>query len=321
VELERADAENGMRVLVTGAQGKVGRAAVTALLEAGHEVTALDVGKPVYERGVPGGPHYVQADLTDAGAAYATVRGHDAVVHAAAIPEPTHHAPHVVFSNNLMGMFNVLEAAVRWGVSRFVNISSETVPGLVFAERPFLPEYVPLDEGIRPRPQDPYALAKLFGEQLCDAAVQRSDVRCTSLRPGWVQWEGNVERNLGPLFTTDEPSAAFWAYTDVYDLADAIVLAVQSDLPGHEVMYITAPDTVGGRDLAEHVRRHHGDAIPVRPLSRPDEAGTSSAKAQRLLGYAPKRTWRDYLGEDGRLLPAVRERLERGETAMQRWSY
>src|SRR3712207_9428086 len=71
--------------------------------------------------------------------AFAVVRGAEAVVHAAAIPEPTRNPPHVVFQNNLMATFNTIEAAIRFGVSRFVNISSETVPGFFFPERPFLP--------------------------------------------------------------------------------------------------------------------------------------------------------------------------------------
>ena len=39
----------------------------------------------------------------------------NAVVHAAAIPDPTHNPPATVFQNNLMATFNVLEAAVRLG--------------------------------------------------------------------------------------------------------------------------------------------------------------------------------------------------------------
>ena len=70
-----------------------------------------------------------------------------------------------------MATFNVLEAAVRFGVGRFVNVSSETVPGFFFPERPFLPDYVPVDEEHPIRPQDPYALSKWFGELLMDAAM------------------------------------------------------------------------------------------------------------------------------------------------------
>jgi UDP-glucose 4-epimerase len=305
-----------VRILVTGSRGKVGAATVAALSDAGHEVTACDLGPPVFERG--GGPTYVRADLTDAGDAFAVVRGHDAVIHAAAIPDPQHTPPQVVFSNNLLATFNALEAAVRFGVPRFVNVSSETVPGFFFPERDWIPDYAPIDEDHPIRPQDPYALSKHFGEQLMDAAVRRSDIRCISIRPSWVQWEGNYEHNLGPnLRDPDEGSASFWSYIDAYDLADALRLAAESDLPGHEVMYIASPDNCANRPLAEMIRRHHGD-VEVRELDREDASGTSIARARRLLGYAPSRSWRDYLSEDGRLLPEARDRLARGETGVQR---
>jgi UDP-glucose 4-epimerase len=308
-----------MRILVTGARGKVGAAAVAALLDAGHAVTACDLGPGVHERAPEGAAAYVQADLADAGDAFAAVRGHDAVIHAAAIPDPTHHPPHRVFQNNLMATFNCLEAAVRFGVPRFVNVSSETVPGFFFPERPFLADYAPVDEGHPVRPQDPYALAKHFGEQLMDAAVRRSEIRCVSIRPSWVQWEGNYEHNLGPAIRDpSEPSVSFWSYIDVYDLADALRLAAECDLDGHEVMYIASPDNFAGRTLAELIRRDHGDAVELRELPREDASGISCAKAERLLGYAPSRSWRDYLTEEGRLRPEVRERLRQGRTGVQR---
>ncbi len=298
-----------MLVLVTGARGKVGRSTVAALVEAGHDVRATDLFPPVFERPDPGEPEYVQADLTDAGDAFAVVRGAEAVVHAAAIPEPTRNPPHVVFQNNLMATFNVLEAAIRFGASRFVNVSSETVPGFFFPERPFLPDYVPVDEDHPVRPQDPYATAKHFGEQLMDAAMRRSDIRCISIRPCWVQHEGNYERNLGQWVRGLPPelSPNFLSYIDVYDLADAIVLATQSGLPGHEVFYIASPDNVGNRPLEELVRQYYGDEIEVRkPLPREDASYISCRKAERMLGYEPKRSWRDYLDEDGRTKPNVK---------------
>jgi UDP-glucose 4-epimerase len=293
-----------MRILVTGARGKVGRATVDALLGAGHDVTATDLGAPVFERDEPDRARYVQADLADAGQAFAVVRGHEAVVHAAAIPAPVAHPAHVVFHNNLMATFNAIEAAVHAGATRFVHVSSETVGGWFFAERPFLPEYLPVDEEHPLRPQDPYALSKVFGEQLMDAAVRRSDVRCISIRPSWVQWEGNIERNLGPIVRGDDdgPSAGFWSYTDAYDLADALRLAAESSLPGHEVLYIAQEDNSTGRPLAELVRRHHGDAIALRDLPRPDASGISCARARELLGWRAQRSWRDYLDAEGRLL-------------------
>ena len=291
-----------MRVLVTGANGKVGKVTTRALMDRGHEVRATDLQRGVFERPSSDEPDYVEADLTDAGAAYAVTRGMQAVVHAAAIPDPSHNPPHVVFHNNLMATFNVLEAAVRFGISRFVNVSSETVPGFFFPERHFLPDYVPVDEDHPIKPQDPYALSKYFGELLMDAAVRRSDIRCISIRPSWVQHEGNYERNLGPqIRDASDVNPGFWSYIDVYDLADAMCLAVESDLPGHEVFYIASPDNAGGRDLAQLVHTYYGDKVELRPLARPDASGISCAKAERLLGYSPRRSWRNYLDEQGRL--------------------
>ena len=307
-----------MRILVTGARGKVGAATVAALHAAGHAVTATDLARPLFE--APSGERvaYAQADLTDAGDAYAVVRGHDAVVHAAAIPEPTQNPPHTVFRNNLMATFNVLEAAIRFGARRIVNLSSETVPGFFFAERGFLPDYVPVDEAHPIRPQDPYATAKHFGEQLMDGAPRRSDITAVSIRPSWVQWEGNYATNLGPWIREPTPSEGFWAYIDVYDLADAIRLAAEADTPGHEVVYIASPDNGTREPLAALVARFHGERVPLRALDRPDMGGISIAKARRLLGYDPQRSWRDYLDETGALRPEPAERLERGGTGVQR---
>jgi len=292
-----------MKIVVTGAHGKVGRFATQALLDAGHDVLATDLTRPGFERKPAGSADYQMADLTDAGDAFAVIRGADVVVHAAAIPEPTGNPPHVVFQTNIMATFNVLEAAVRFGVRRFVNISSETVPGFFFPERPFLPSYAPVDELHPAHPQDPYALTKLFGEKLMEAAVQRSDIRAISLRPSWVQYEGNYEQNLGPQIRDAAVlSPNLWSYIDAYDLADAIVLAAESDLPGHEVFYIASPDNVGGHDFASILKQHYGDQIELRPLDRVDASGISSRKAIDQLGWSPKRSWRDYLDTDGTAL-------------------
>jgi UDP-glucose 4-epimerase len=292
-----------MKVLVTGSRGKVGRALCPRLVEAGHDVRATDLATPTWDRVAPGEPEdYWQADLTDAGAAHALVAGCEVVVHTAAIPQPIHNPPHVVFANNMLSSFNVLEAAIGAGVRRVVNFSSETVPGFIFAYRPFKPDYLPIDEEHPVRPQDPYATAKWFGELMCDRTVERAEVRCTSIRPCWVQDEGSYERNLGPIVR--DPSVLidnYCSYVDVYDLCDAVVLAIETDLPGHEVFYIASPDTIGGHPLEQTVKRYYdGEGIEFRELAREDASSISTAKAERMLGWAPRRSWRDYLDDEGR---------------------
>jgi nucleoside-diphosphate-sugar epimerase len=111
------------------------------------------------------------------------------------------------------------------------------------------------------------------------------------------------------------PSPGLWSYIDLYDLADAVRLAVESDLPGHEVVYIASPDNATGRPLRELIREHFDGRVPLRELEREDASGISCARARRLLGYAPTRSWRDYLDGDGRLLPEATRRLEAIERA------
>jgi UDP-glucose 4-epimerase len=293
------------RVVVTGARGGVGQRAVCALATAGHEVIATDQLEPTADYPWGDQVRYVQADLCDAGSAFAVLAGADAVVHAAAIPTPQSHPPHVVFTNNMTSTFNMIEAAVARGVRRFVNVSSETVPGFIFCERPHDPVYLPVDEEHPIRPQDPYALAKAFGEQLMDAAVRRSDVSCVSVRPSWVIHRADYTRYLAPA--RRDPATMKrngWSYVDADDLADALVLSVSAEITGHQVLYIASPDNAVGRPLSELVREFYGGSVEIRPHARADASGISCLKAERLLGYRPVRSWRDYLDADEHLAPA-----------------
>lgn len=297
-------------------------------MAAGHDVVGVDIVRGIYDAPAADDsfpPKYLQLDLCDAGSVYATVARFkpDAVVHIAAIPDPTHNPPHVVFQTNIMSTFNVVEAVQKLGVPRLVNISSEHVPGFFSSagSDPWgsqqtapglgLPACCPIDESHPVAPQNPYALSKSFGEQLCDAAIRRSPTGLSiiSIRPSWCQDERNAERNLGPLVRDPAlPNDGMWSYISIPDLAHAILLAATAQgLPDkHEVVYIAAEDNIGGRDLASAVSKAYGGRVPMKAghtLSRPDAAGIDCTKARTLLGWVPKMTWRDYLDEKGYLLP------------------
>ena len=311
-----------VKVLVTGAHGKVGRALVPRLMEAGHEVRTCDLTRPVWDRADPGeAEDYWQVDLTDAGAAYAVAAGMDVVVHTAAIPQPIHNAPHVVFANNMLSTFNVLEAAIAGGARRLVNFSSETVPGFLYALRPFEPEYLPIDEEHPSRPQDAYATSKWFGELLCERAVERSDIRCTSIRPSWVQDEGSYERNLGPIVR--DPSVLignYLGYVDVHDLVrgrrardrdgPARARALLHRIARHDRR--SPPRRDGERALQR--RRHRVPAHDARGrIARLDVEGRAAARldadahlaglSRRAGSVARVRTRR--LGRDGPALSVI----------------
>lgn len=327
-------------VVVTGCQGKVGRYVTQALAARGVRVVGVDLVRGVYDTfdEADGFPEtYIQADLaSDAAAAFSCISRFQpvaAVVHVAAIPDPQHNPPHVVFQTNIMSTFNVVEACVRLKVPRLVNVSSEQVPGFFASERVVpgvsgLPAYCPVDEKHPIAPQNPYALSKHFGEQLCDAAIRRAEpgtLTIVSIRPSWCQGIYNMERNIGPLVRDASlPNEGMWAYICIPDLAEALALAAltparkagdeaaAADGSGsgglvqgtHEVIYIAAADNAGGKDLAAAVKAHYGDAVPVRSLPRPDASSIDCSKAKAVLGWVPKYSWRDYLdATTGKLLP------------------
>jgi UDP-glucose 4-epimerase len=58
------------------------------------------------------------------------------------------------------------------------------------------------------------------------------------------------------------------------------------------------------------VREYYGDKVQVKtPLPREDSSGISIAKAERMLGYSPRRSWSDYLDENGKTKPSAGEGL------------
>jgi nucleoside-diphosphate-sugar epimerase len=289
------------RVLVTGSRGKVGRHVVAALVAAGFDVRATDIARPVYDADETNVAAYVQADLTNAGDAFAVVRDVDAVVHTAGIPEPTKNVAHTVFATNTQSTFNVIEAMEARGIRRLINLSSDSVSGMTWAHRPLLGSFCPIDESHPDLAHDAYGMSKRVTELLCDAFVARAGggASAVSIRPTWVLTPETYAANLRPFFDDpDLPSAVFWAYIDVRDLADLVVACLRTPTPGHEVVYAAAADNIGGRDLLASVARLHPE-VELRPVPRVDASGIDSSKAARLFGWTASRSWRDHLAPDG----------------------
>src|SRR6266545_1589073 len=181
-----------MRVLVTGARGKVERATVPALQAAGHDVTATDLHEPEWDWQPAGTAWYVKAELTDAGQAYALING------AARGVGPRRVRCRRARSGDTRGgparTAHHLRQQPDGHVQRGGSLRTHwrEPPGLhlqrdgarLHLRRAPVPARLPAGgRGAPGAAQDPYALAKLFGEQLCDAAVRGSDLRCISLRP------------------------------------------------------------------------------------------------------------------------------------------
>ncbi|MDP3236882.1 MAG: NAD(P)-dependent oxidoreductase [Myxococcales bacterium] len=162
-----------MRVLVTGASGFIGLHLVRALVDGGHQVTAL---VRLAARVGPFARHskvtVVEAELEDHARIAAVLPGHETCVHTALIwGEPGLEFRDVEATENLF------DAAGRAGVTRCVVLSSAAV------HRPFGPE---MHEEDPLRPLEPYGATKAAAESALHEACARYGMTGVALRPGPV---------------------------------------------------------------------------------------------------------------------------------------
>lgn len=150
--------------LVTGAAGFIGSNLCEAILEMGYKVRALDdlsTGKKANVDLFLGYPNYefVKADIKDIDACMKACEGVDYVLNQAAwgsVPRSI-EMPLFYCQNNIMGTLNMMEAARKNGVKKFVYASSSSVYG----DEPNLPK----KEGIEGNLLSPYAVTKRCDEE------------------------------------------------------------------------------------------------------------------------------------------------------------
>ncbi len=149
------------RILLTGANGFVGRVLAAQLGAQGHEVIGAIAGGEA-----PAGLPCHMLDIRDAGAAQALVAhlAPQAVIHLAAISHvPTSFQdPQLTWQTNVMGTLNLLEALKREAPGAFLLlVSSSEVYGEAFKAG------MPLAEDAPCQPMNPYAASKLAAELAC----------------------------------------------------------------------------------------------------------------------------------------------------------
>jgi dTDP-glucose 4,6-dehydratase len=130
-----------MKILVTGGAGFIGSAFVRLTVASGHTIVNLDkltyAGNLENLKAVEGakGYSFVKADICDAAALEAVFAEHkpEAVVHFAAESHVDRSilSPEPVVATNFMGSFQMLEAAKRHGVGRYVHVSTDEVYGSI----------------------------------------------------------------------------------------------------------------------------------------------------------------------------------------------
>jgi nucleoside-diphosphate-sugar epimerase len=277
-----------LKVVVTGASGKAGRAVVRGLLEREYEVLAVDVVSPAGSAAAS-----LLADLTDFGQTLECLAGADAVVHLAAIPASRIHTEETTFRTNILSTYNVFEAARLLGLGRVVWASSETILGLPFEREQ--PEYAPIDEEHPVYPESSYALSKLLSEE-----IGRQLHRWTGTPYVALRFSNIMEPDDYPQFPSvwDDPRIRrwnLWGYVDARDVAQSCRLALDADV-GAEHFIVAAADTVMNRPSRELMAEVY-PSVPYRPTAGDFDTLLSIEKARRLLGYEPRWSWREHLAD------------------------
>lgn len=176
-----------MRVLVTGGTGIVGRETVARLVRHGWDVLVIG-RRPGME--VPGAA-YAVCDVACHEDLREKVRGCDAVVHLAAIAQPTKAPGPEVFRVNVAGTFNVFEAAAKEGIRRIVQASSINAFGCFWSVEDLVHvRYFPIDEAHPTRTTDPYSFSKRMIEDVGDYYWRREGISSVALRLPWVYRQG-----------------------------------------------------------------------------------------------------------------------------------
>jgi len=129
------------RVLVTGADGKIGRTVVDDLIGRGLAVTALSLSWSAPSAA----DRVVTGDATDEADVAGALGDVDAVVHLAAIAHRDLAPPYEVFRTNTDATFNVLAQAGERGIRRAVIASSINAFGVPMHRERMLQAYFPID--------------------------------------------------------------------------------------------------------------------------------------------------------------------------------
>ncbi|MCO6050350.1 NAD(P)-dependent oxidoreductase [Mesorhizobium sp. RP14(2022)] len=290
------------RIVFTGGSGKAGRHVVPWLKAKGHEVLNVDLA-PLDCEGV----NTLYADLADGAQVFNALtthfgfegfeKGHppapvDAVVHFAAVPRVLIKPDNETFRINVMSTYNVIEAAVKLGISKVIVASSETTYGVCFAEGDRDFHRFPLEEDYPIDPMDSYGLSKQVNENTARAFAARYGADIYALRIGNVIEPDEYHRFPGFLADPMSRKRNAWSVIDARDLGQIVHLCLEKDGLGFEVFNATNDTITADEPTEEFLKRW----CPEVPITRPMgewEAPLSNRKIRDVLGFRQEHDWRE----------------------------
>jgi len=283
------------KVLVTGGAGFIGSNLTKELVSLEAEVIVIDDLSAGDRQSLPPEATLHQADICQLETIESLFKDVDFVFHLAAWPRVQKSLDDPVGTStvNINGTINVLEAVRHHKVKRLIFSSSSSVYGNQ--------ESLLLNEEIKDlRPESPYALQKLIGEQLCQSWYRFYGVSSVSLRyfnvfgPGQSD-EGDYalviakflkQRLAGEPLTVTGDGKQTRDFTHVNDVVRANLLAATSPKVGQgEAINIGSNSNRSILDLAEMIG---GEVKHIDARVEPRHTLADISKARDLLDWQPK---------------------------------
>jgi UDP-glucose 4-epimerase len=300
-----------MRVLVTGGLGVNGSWVTRRLLERGHEPVVFDFRPDTaLVEDIAGEIEIVEGDVRELPQLEHAIstRRIDRIIHMAAMLHGIQDAPYEGFAVNGLGPVNVLEAAVRAGIHRVVYASSRAVYGGAVGEHAH-PTYRPFREDSPVRPRFIYETLKVASEGMGRNYSEVHGIDFVALRFAHIVGPGKGSWSSGHSVCSrmiDESIAGRRVIVEqgreqrddiIYaaDMADGVVLATESDLPGYRVYNISRGVATTLEELADAIRRAIPDAdISIGPglnyMNAPEQwyGPLDNSLAREELGFDPR---------------------------------
>lgn len=228
------------KVLVTGANGLIGRHLVRRLLQAGNRVRIFVRRQPEPEFMNDRNVEVFLGDLGDPAAVDLAVAGTEVVYHVGAAMKGGAHDHE---RGTVCGTQNIVDSVLRHAVGRLVYISSLSCLHAAVARRgDVITENWPIEPS--PTKRGAYTQAKTAAEKIVLDAVRDRQLRAVLLRPGRVFGPGmtlltpEVARKIGNLFVILGDGTRELPLVYVEDVIDAIVLAAKESQFDGRVFHI-----------------------------------------------------------------------------------
>ena len=317
-----------MKILVTGATGRIGSRLVAELLRRDHQVRALVMPEdPLRARVERPGVEIVEGQLNERDSLRPAVEGVDAVYHLGA-HLPQGRTSDELFDTNVVGTYNLLETLVPHAsrIKRFVLASTDNVYW-----NPNGALYLPVDEEHPRINDDPYGMSKILCEDMCWVYMRRCGLPVTIPRfgvtlaceellnpesiwadklyvPGFLKLlkskpsltpeEQEAVENLEDLDPRDptlviarDPQgvAGTEMVNDPRNLAEGLVLLLENEIAVGKVFHLMAGQPFAHDELLKYISKVTGWPYVEVTVSKVVQWELSIAKARAMLGYNPTR--------------------------------